>query len=99
MLGKIRKIYSIVSTLLIIAVVIVAFLLVGVRLIGFEPYTVLSGSMEPKYHVGSIIYVAKVTPDELSVGDPLTYRIDNTVVTHEIVEIIDEGSPSRTLIL
>ena len=77
-------------------VLLLAFALVGVRLFGLAPYTVLSGSMEPTYHVGSLIYVTKVEPQELEVGDPLTYVIDGgTVVTHRIIEKhVDPDNPA-----
>ena len=58
------------STALVVIVVLLAILLAGIRVIGFTPYTVLSGSMEPTYHVGSIVYVKKVDPTTLRVGDP-----------------------------
>lgn len=84
------------STILIVAVVSLSVLLVGVRLIGFTPYTVLSGSMEPTYHVGSVIYVTDVDPTELKDNDPVTYKMANgTVVTHRIIEVINEGSLSE----
>ena len=96
MIGRIKKIYSIATTVLIVLVAAVAFLLAGVRLVGLTPYTVLSGSMEPKYHVGSLIYVEKVEPSEIEVGDPLTYRLANgTVVTHAVIEIIEGDSPAN----
>ena len=79
------------STALLAIVVLLAVLLVGVRLIGFTPYTVLSGSMEPSYHVGSVVYVKKADPASLKVGDVITYRIaGNTIVTHRIVEIQED---------
>ena len=69
-------------------VLLLAVALAGVKLLGITPYTVLSGSMEPTYHVGSIIYVIDVEPEELKVGDPITYVIGGgTVVTHRIVDI------------
>ncbi|MBQ7364873.1 MAG: signal peptidase I [Clostridia bacterium] len=79
-----------------VVVVILAILLAGVRLVGLAPYTVLSGSMEPHYHVGSLIYVKKVDPKTLAVGDDITYMIsDTTVVTHRIIEILpDEDDPT-----
>ena len=86
-----KLLYNAAITVVCIAVVIVAVLLVGVRLVGIMPYTVLSGSMEPTYGVGSMIYVVKVDPAELKVGDPVTYKLgDGTVVTHRITEIIPE---------
>lgn len=87
-----RTISNILSTVTVSVAVILAILLVGVRLIGFTPYTVLSGSMEPTYHVGSLIYVKKVNPATLKAGDPVTYHLSNgTVVTHRIVEVLEEG--------
>ena len=90
-----KKVLSIITTVLLVLVILLAVALVGVRLVGISPYTVLSGSMEPTYHVGSLIYVQKVYPDKLEVGDPLTYVIGGgTVVTHRIVELVelDDGS-------
>lgn len=77
-------------------VVILAVLLVGVRLIGLQVFTVLSGSMEPTYHVGALIYVKKVDPMELKAGDVITFMLDeDTVATHRVVEVVpDEEDPS-----
>ena len=82
----IRKTLNVLSTTLIVVVGILAFLLVGLKLFGLTPYTVLSGSMEPAYHVGSVIYVVKVDPEELAVGDPVTFLLEGTTVTHRIIE-------------
>ena len=92
-----KIILKILSTVAVAVVVLLAILLAGVRLIGFTPYTVLSGSMEPTYHVGSVIYVKDVDPTELEVGDPLTFRLPGgAVATHRIIEVIDDktGQPS-----
>ena len=91
-----KHIWNVVSNILVVLVVIVAILFVGVRVVGLEPYTVLSGSMEPTYHVGSIIYVKKVDPLTLKVGDPVTYMVNQkTVVTHRIIEVLpDEDDPT-----
>lgn len=87
-----RHVWNVISNILLVLVVIAAILLVGVRLIGIEPYTVLSGSMEPTYHVGSLIYVKKVDPLTLKVGDPVTFMInERTIVTHRIIEVIPDG--------
>ena len=88
-----RTILKILNTALIALVVILAVLLAGVRVIGFTPYTVLSGSMEPAYHVGSVIYVRDVDPTELKVKDPLTFQLPSgTIVTHRIIEVLNEGT-------
>ena len=64
-----KKIWKCITSVLVALVVIVALLLVGARLIGLQVFTVLSGSMEPTYHVGSLIYVKDVDPFELESGD------------------------------
>ena len=94
-MNQIKRIFQLASTIMLVLVLLVAFLLVGIRLIGLYPYTVLSGSMEPTYHVGSIIYVKKVDPLTLTVGDPITFMLNDTVVTHRIIEVIeDESDPT-----
>ena len=47
MKSKTKRILSAVSTVLVAVVVLFAMLLVGVRLIGLQVFTGLSGSMEP----------------------------------------------------
>ena len=66
-----------------------AILLVGVRVVGFSPYTVLSGSMEPTYSVGDLIYVKTVDPDSIKVGDPITFVANEKLVvaTHRVVAV------------
>ena len=83
------------STVIVVGMVLLAVLLAGVRLVGLTPYTVLSGSMEPNYHVGSVIYVMEVDPMELKDGDPVTYTMaSGTVVTHRIIEVLDGDDPA-----
>lgn len=86
---KVFKIISkTLSTAVITVVVLLAILLVGVRLVGITPYTVISGSMEPTYHVGSVVYVKDVDPAALQVGDTITFRLtDEVIATHRIVEV------------
>ena len=90
-----KKIWNAVSTLIVAIIVALAILLVGVRLVGLQVFTVLSGSMEPTYHVGSLIYVKDADYKELEVGDPVTFMLNkNTVATHRIIEIlVDENDP------
>ena len=94
---KVKKIYSAFTLVFVVAIFALAILLVGVRLFGLTPYTVLSGSMEPKIHVGSLIYVVDVDPADLQVGDTLTFKHSGNTVTHEIVEIIEAENPQDRL--
>ena len=86
-----KKIWKCITSVLVALIVIVALLLVGARLIGLQVFTVLSGSMEPTYHVGSLIYVKDVDPFELESGEVITFMLDeNTVATHRIVEVVPD---------
>ena len=90
---KVKKIWNIVSAIIVVVVVVFTVLLVGVRLFGLHPYTVLSGSMEPAYHTGSLIYVKEVKPDEVEVGQAITFVLneDLVVATHRVIEIDEEN--------
>ncbi len=89
------KIWNIITTVIVILAVVLALLLVGVRLVGLQVFTVLSPSMEPTYHVGSLIYVKDVDSSELEVGDAITFKVEGgTVVTHKIIEIIEDENGS-----
>lgn len=92
----IKKLWNWITTALVVIVVIFALLLVGARIIGLQVFTVLSGSMEPTYHVGSLIYVKDVDPYELESGDVITFMLDeDTVATHRVVEVVpDENDPT-----
>ena len=87
------KIWSIVSTVLVGAVVVLAVLLLGGRLLGWQVFTVVSGSMEPVYHVGDLLYVRPTDPADLQPGDVITFVMNEQLVvgTHRIVEVEDTG--------
>lgn len=93
---SVKNIWNGITTVLVALVVALAILLVGARLIGLQVFTVLSGSMEPAYHVGSLIYVKDVDPYELKNGDVITFLLsEDTVATHRIVEVVpDENDAS-----
>lgn len=81
------------TTVLVSLVILLAILLVGVRLAGIQVYAVLSGSMEPAYPVGCLIYVKET--DSVQVGDAITFYLDeDTIATHRVIEILgaEEGA-------
>ncbi len=85
----IKKLFRFLSNLGVVLVLIAAILLVGVRIVGLTPYAVLSGSMEPAYHVGSLIYVKPIAPSEITVGMPITFVVneDLLLATHRVIDI------------
>ena len=96
MSGKAKKIWNIVSTVLVVIVVLFAILLVGVRLFGIQVYSVISGSMEPEYPVGSLIYVKDVDPSQIQVNDVITYVLPNDMPsTHRVIGIDKQNTLSQ----
>ena len=92
----IKMVWNGITWLLVLVLLVLAVLLAGVRLVGLRPMTVLSGSMEPVYGTGDLIYVKEVDYRELKAGDVITFLLsEDTIATHRIVEIIpDEADPS-----
>lgn len=94
--SKVKKIWNIATTAIVVVVVVFTVLLVGARLFGFNVLYVTSGSMEPEYPTGSLLYVKKVDPYKIEVGQVITFMLDeDTLATHRVVEILkDESDPS-----
>ncbi|MGM9654638.1 MAG: signal peptidase I, partial [Butyricicoccaceae bacterium] len=93
-----KKLWNGLTTVLVALVVVLAVLLVGVRLVGLTPYVVLSGSMEPTYHTGSLIYVKKADPFTIEAGTPITFMMDeDTIATHRVVEVVPDETDSTVV--
>lgn len=70
-------------------VCIAAGLLIAAPMVaGYRPVVVLSGSMEPTYHVGSIIYYKEAPFEQITQGDPITFHAGDggSLITHRVVE-------------
>lgn len=93
MTNVLKKIWNITSTAIVIIVVLCAVFLMGSRLLGYKCYTVISGSMQPKYMVGDLIYVKSVDPNTVKVGDDITFVLneDLVVATHRVVRVDAEN--------
>lgn len=93
-----KKIWNFVSTILVAVVVLLALLLAGARIFGLQVFTVLSGSMEPTYHTGSLIYVKKVDPYTIQSGQPITFMLDEkTVATHRVVGVVPDEEDATVI--
>ena len=86
-----KKICNLLTMLILVALAILAALLILPTLLGYKSLAVLSGSMEPKYPVGSVVYAKEINPEELQVGDVVSYSIGGeTLVTHRVFNILSE---------
>lgn len=64
-------------------------------LFGYTPMIVLTDSMEPLIDTGDIIISQKVNPDDVNVGDVISFfdptSPDNAILTHRVISIYTEG--------
>ena len=91
---KLKKIWSVISTILVAVMVLCAVFLMGSRIVGYRVFNVLTGSMKPQYNEGDLIYVKEVAPEDIKVGDPITFVLNENLVvaTHRVVDIDYETS-------
>lgn len=93
-----KRIGASLGALAALACVLLAVALAAPRVLGHTPFVVLSGSMEPTYPVGSLVYVRSVDASELRVGDPVTFTLEGreAVATHRVIEVDAESASLRT---
>ena len=77
------RIEGIVLIIAVLLVVVPAFL---PKVLGYQTYHVVSGSMEPEIPVGSLVLAKTEDPADVMVGDIIVFRKAGAVVTHRVVE-------------
>ncbi|HUV71561.1 MAG TPA: signal peptidase I [Clostridia bacterium] len=93
MLKKFKKAIGIIQGLLTAVLVLAVLLLIFTAfnpIKSFQLFRVMSGSMEPKIKVGSVVFVRKVKPEVLKKGEVITYSSSENPemsITHRLVEI------------
>jgi len=94
----VRKIWNVILWLVIIIEVILVLLFTIPNLFGIRPYVVTSGSMEPKYKVGSMIYVKRYDFNDIKIGDAISFYMKDSkiVATHEVYDIDYQNYMFRT---
>lgn len=64
----------------------------GVNNSFYKLILVTSDSMAPAFYSGDMIMIVKVEPDQVKVGDVVTFQTkDNKLLTHRVVEIKEDG--------
>lgn len=62
------------------------------EIIGYRTYTVLSGSMEPKFYPGDIVITKHKNKTDIKLNDIVTYKdSEGVVITHRIIKETPEG--------
>jgi signal peptidase len=87
----ISRLCNVLATLIMVAVILVAGGIMLLSALGRKPMAILSGSMEPSYNVGGLVFIdTNVSPEEIAVGDVITFTLgEDTVVTHRVTAIQD----------
>jgi len=90
---------NVLTGVLVILIVLAGFSMVQARrnpgsvtfILGYKPMTVLTGSMSPLLAPGDVIFIRRVSPESVKVGDVVTYRQDSsTFITHRVIEVVNE---------
>lgn len=86
-----KKICNFFSSLIFIILLLIALVMFVPNILGYKSFAVISGSMEPNIHVGSIVYAKEADFNDLRVDDIISYQLSSdTMVTHRIVSIDNE---------
>ena len=80
---------------IVIAVIVMYMAIAAPLIMGFRPVVVLTGSMQPTFPVGSIVYYHKCAFEDLQEGDPITFKAEDALVTHRITTV---NGISRTVV-
>ena len=60
--------------------------------LGIKTYVIISGSMEPKINIGDIVIEKSIKnkEEEIKIGDIISYRSGQTIITHRIINIEED---------
>jgi signal peptidase len=85
----IGKICNALGVLILIVIILAAGSILGAKLLGFQPMGILSGSMEPAYHVGGLVFInTKAHAEDITIGDAIAFYLsEDMVVTHRVTAI------------
>ena len=81
-----RRLINIISSIILLILALIIAVIFAPKLFSIEPMVVVSGSMEPSYMKGSLLYV-KEGAGGIQTGDAITFYRNGELVTHRVVEI------------
>lgn len=87
------------GALLLLVLALAVILIVIPKVAGGMPLTILTSSMEPGLPPGTLIVVRPVNPDDLRIGDVVTYQMQSGrpgVITHRIIAVVSSSDGSRS---
>ena len=60
------------------------------RIMGYQTYNVISGSMEPELPVGCLVLVKSIPPETVKENDIIVFHRGDSIITHRVVEVQKE---------
>ena len=97
--GWLRAVQLAITTVSLLVMAGSILLSIGPRFASYETFVVLSGSMEPAIHTGSVVIVQPVAAETIKVGDVISYRRTeepDITFTHRVSQVLQPG-PSPVL--
>lgn len=97
-----KVLWKIIENLAIIAITIISLIILTQKIsdneksfFGYKLFRVQTGSMAPAYNVGDVILVKEKNPDDISIGEDITYwgtagTMKGKLVTHRVIDIVVE---------
>ena len=90
--GTIKALMLVVAIAFILLVCLQRFSNNNVTFFGYRLFAVVTDSMEPKYNVGDVLLSKDVEPEEVEVGDAISYlgtkyNFRGKIITHQVVSI------------
>jgi signal peptidase len=90
------RIFEALATVLLVMAILVSVGIFVSPKVGWQVDAVYGGSMEPAIKLGSLAVIRPVEPQDVRVGDVITFRSStesNTVTTHRVIEVANnDGS-------
>ena len=96
-MNKATKIIKASFDALMTVILILGILFLILFVVGIRPYVVISGSMEPAVHKGSLSFINKHSKyEDIKNGDIIAYQTPTgDKVTHRVREVTEEGFITR----
>ena len=81
-----RRLINIISSIILLILALIIAVIFAPKLFSIEPMVVVSGSMEPSYMKGSLLYV-KEGAGGIQTGDAITFYRNGELVTLSVFDI------------
>ena len=86
--SPLAAVFRAVGIILLIVIIAICVPLIVPKTMGYQLYTVVSGSMEPAVPTGSLVYIKYVEPGDIETGDIIAFYgsdAQGSIITHRVV--------------